>query len=235
MTALPIIFVPGAGSNPDAWAEQIADLPAWNAQAVDCTAFDSIPRMASHVLTQTEGRFILCGTSMGGYVALEVVRQAPERVAKLILANTNARADTAERRAMRLEEIAAGAEAFVAQRQHDDYFANFLAAASLRDRALVARLRKIALEVGFAAYVRHQHACMNRAASLALLPQLTMPVCLIGGAEDRVTPPEQQYEIAAALPQANLHILPDCGHNAQQEQRLTFGSLLKDFIEQETT
>lgn len=229
----PLIFVPGAGSDPRAWAEQIALLPDWDCRAVDCTADDSIAAMAARVLAQVEGPFILCGTSMGGYVALAVACRAPERVVKLVLANTNARADTPERRQGRLQDIAAGPEAFIAQRQpraYPDYVAGFLAAVSLRDAALVERLRQIALTIGFDAYVRHQQACMRRGATLAELPRFKMPVLLLGGVEDRVTPPEQQREIAARIPHAVLHILPDCGHNAQQEQPALFHEQLKAFI-----
>ncbi len=233
MTRLPLIFVPGAGSDPRAWAEQIALLPDWDCRAVDCTAFDSIAAMAEHVLAQVQGRFILCGTSMGGYVALAAVCRAPERIAQLVLANTNARADTPERHQARLQEIAQGPAAFIAQRQpgaYPSYVAGFLAARSMQNAALVERLRVIALTVGYEAYVRHQQACMNRTATLAQLPQLTMPVLLLGGEEDRVTPPEQQHEIAARVPQAALHILPRCGHNAQQEQPQLFHNALKDFL-----
>jgi pimeloyl-ACP methyl ester carboxylesterase len=226
----PVIFVPGVASSPRAWDMQVAVLPERRCYAIDHTHLDSIASMAALVLATTAERFVLCGTSMGGYVALEVARQAPERIVQLILCNTNAQADSDAKKTARQKDIIAGADAYRRAREGLDHYANFVAAENLHNTALIERMRAISLAVGYETFVRHQQACMGRSATLSCLPLLKMPVLLIGGAEDRITPPEQQHEIASLIPQAQLHILPTCGHVAQWEQAAMVNGILRQFL-----
>ena len=95
MTQKPsLVLLPGLLNDEALWRSQIDYLSDWNIFVPDLTKEISIPELSSSVLKQVQGPFILGGMSMGGYVALEIMRHAPERVLKLILMNTSARPDT---------------------------------------------------------------------------------------------------------------------------------------------
>jgi pimeloyl-ACP methyl ester carboxylesterase len=168
---------------------------------------------------------------MGGYVALEVARRAPERIEALILANTNARADSEERKAGRLQRIALGPEPYYADLDNIQSYKDGISPAHINDKQLIARLKRITLDSGFDCFVRHQHACMNRRASLDILPGLKMPVLIWGGSDDKIIPVENQQEIAALVPQARLEIFPDTAHCTHLENPEGVTALLKEFLE----
>src|SRR5262249_2676176 len=119
------------------------------------TSFDAIGAMADHVLKTAPAEFMLCGTSMGGYVALDILKKAAGRVKKVALCNTSARADTPERRAQRQAEIDLGEKAWAEARQDDEHYSAFLSPKSMRNKALIARLRGISTRVGYSGFKRH--------------------------------------------------------------------------------
>ena len=96
MTRLPVLALPGLLNDERLWAHQLAGLaPEHAVTAVPTTSRDSVAALAAAALERAPaGRFALAGFSMGGYVALEVMRQAPERVAALALIDTSARPDS---------------------------------------------------------------------------------------------------------------------------------------------
>lgn len=206
---------------------------AWSHGAVtfaDTRSDDSIPAMAARILADTPGRFALLGTSMGGYVALEVVRQAPDRVASLVLVSTTARADTAEQLASRqrqsmlvedgqFEALVDAAFKFVVAEQHE------------ADVALLETWRRVARAVGAEAFLRQQRAVMARADSLALLPTITCPVLVIHGADDRLIPFAMGEEIASAIPGAELVTIQDAGHFLFAEQAGAVDSAVGAFLD----
>jgi pimeloyl-ACP methyl ester carboxylesterase len=182
------------------------------------------------VLKLAPPEFLLCGTSMGGYVALDVLKKAKSRVKKVALCNTTARADTPERRRQRQMEVSQGEEAYIRARQDDSHYGAFLSDASLRDRALLARLREISARVGYGCFSRHQNACATRKDSLPFLSSLDMPVLVVGGAEDKLIPPALQEEIHRNVRGSRLEIISGAGHIAQMERPEEMISILEDFF-----
>ena len=102
ITRVPLVLLPGLLCDAALWSHQtrylgeVADITV-----ADLTRFDSVSALAAEVLAKAPSRFAVAGLSMGGYVALEIMRQAPERIVKLALLDTNARADTDEQRRRR--------------------------------------------------------------------------------------------------------------------------------------
>ncbi|MDE1152399.1 MAG: alpha/beta hydrolase [Micavibrio sp.] len=215
---LPIVFIPGASSDATVWDAQ-KDYFAHRTDviAVDLTQFDSIDAMSNEVLRLAPPEFIVCGTSMGGYVALDVLKKAKGRVKKAIFCNTSARADTPARARQRMMDVNAGEAAYLAGREEPDHYKVFVGEKSFRNADLLARLKAISLRVGYGCFKRHQTACSTRPDSLAFLPQIDMPVLLIGGAEDAVTPPELQAEMHDKIKGSLLTIIPAVGHIAHME------------------
>lgn len=227
-TPYPIVFIPGASSDEASWTAQVAHFDG--ARAVNLVSFDDIGAMGDEVLAQAPAEFTVCGTSMGGYVAFDVLKKAKGRVKSAILCNTSARADTPERQRQRQMEVNAGEEAYKEARKDDSHYNAFISAKSAQDKALIARLRAISQRVGYAGFARHQKACANRAESLSYLSQINMPVLVIGGAEDTLIPNELQAEIKNGIKGAQLVIIPDTGHITNMEDPAAMNAAIEKFL-----
>jgi pimeloyl-ACP methyl ester carboxylesterase len=154
---------------------------------------------------------------MGGYVAFEVLRRAPGRVTRLALLDTQARADTEEGKARRrgLMALAEKGEFLgVAPR----LLPLFLGADALADPAVTGTVRGMAESTGKDAFLRQQTAIMGRPDSRPSLHAIACPTLVLAGREDQLTPPELQLEMAQAIPDATLVLLPRCGHLAPLER-----------------
>ena len=216
--ALPIVMVPGLLCTPRLYAEQIPALWRFGPVTVaDHTRDDSMSGIARRLLSQAPPRFALLGLSMGGYVAFEVLRQAPNRVAKLALLDTTARPDLPEQTEARQGQIDLARRGRFAGIS-DLLFPRFVAASRLGDEALKAIVRAMAQDVGADAFVRQQTAIMNRADSRPGLAAIRCPTLVIVGEQDVLTPPERAAEIAAGIPGARHVVVPDCGHLSTLEQ-----------------
>ena len=218
MARAPLLLLPGLLLDERLYAAQVEALrPQCVPQVVDLTRDDSIAAMAGRVLAAAPERFALCGLSMGGYVAFEIMRRAPERVTRLALLDTQARLDSAEARARRRDLIALaerGAFAAATARLlpllvHPD---------RREDAALGATIAGMAERVGREGFLRQQTAILNRIDSRPGLADIACPTLVLTGRQDLLTPVEVHLEIAAAIPAATLVVLPNCGHLSPLEQ-----------------
>lgn len=229
--ALPLVLLHGATSDPGVWDAQVAHFSATRQViAPDLTSFDSVEAMARHVLDTAPPVFALCGTSMGGYATLALLRADKSRVRRVVFCNTGARADTEEKKRQRRIEVAAGEAKYFETRQDDGHYALFLGPRAAADKALVAKLRAVSQRVGYDCFCRHQTACMNRPDSVALLPTLDIPALIIGGNDDRITPPELQQEMHKLLPQSTIRMFPGVGHTAHMEETAAFNAEIENFL-----
>ena len=233
--AEPLIFLPGLLCDPRLFAAQLAALPAaagGEAPAVaDLTRDDSVAAMARRVLAAAPARFALCALSMGGAVAFEILRQAPERVARLALVNTQARDDTPEvaaRRHALMDLARAGSFREVTER----LLPLLLHPSRLGDAGLTGTVHAMAEAVGPDAFLRQERALLDRPDSRPGLAAIACPTLVLGGREDALMPPDRQLEMALAIPRATLLLLPECGHLAPLEAPAAvtraLGSWLRD-------
>lgn len=214
-----IIFIPGLICDADLFADQSAMVRATHPVTVaDTTRDDTIEAMARRLLVDhPEDELILIGLSMGGYIALEAQALAPERVSRIALFNTNARADAPEASADRKRLIAL-TEAGRFEQVCETLWAKFVAEKRRQDQALQARIAAMAANIGPEAFIRQERAIMGRRDHRARLGEITIPALVIVGDEDVLTPPALSQEMAEALPQATLGIIPDCGHLSTMER-----------------
>jgi pimeloyl-ACP methyl ester carboxylesterase len=173
--------------------------------------------IANRILDAAPPRFVLAGLSMGGYIALEMMRQATGRIAKLALLDTGPTDDPPERQAKRRADIAA-AEAGRFDEIIDAQFPVYVHPSRANDAELKAAYLAMCHDVGPQAYVRQQKAIMQRADSRSLLPTIGCPTLVLVGEQDVATPPELSEEMAAAIPGARLVRIPDCGHLSTLER-----------------
>jgi pimeloyl-ACP methyl ester carboxylesterase len=228
--ALPIVLVPGLTCSARLYAEQIPALWRFGPVTVaDHTRDDSMAAIARRSLAAAPPRFALAGLSMGGYVAFEIMRQAPARVAKLALLDTGARAETPEQTERRKVVIAlakSGRYAEVA----DIAFPLYVHRSRHNDTALKQLVRMMAQETGVEAFLRQQQAIMSRPDSRPGLASIKCPTLVLVGDGDEATPSELAREIAAGIAGAQLAIIADCGHLSTLEQPERVTAALVDWM-----
>jgi pimeloyl-ACP methyl ester carboxylesterase len=213
-----LVLVPGLLCTAALWGRQIEALSEMAEITVaDHTRHDSMEAIARSILAEAPARFALAGLSMGGYVAYEIVRQAPERVARLALLDTGSRADAPERAAARRELIAT-AEREGVRRAQEVLLPVLVHKDRLSDKALIEKVVQMAVDTGLDAFKRQQAAIMARPDNRPFLPSIKCPTLVLVGREDALTPVELSQEIAAGIPGARLEIVPHCGHLSTLEQ-----------------
>lgn len=228
MNAFPLVLIPGLLCDAQLWRYQtealagIADI--WVA---DHTRSDTMAGVAHDVLADAPfARFALAGLSMGGYIALEIMRQAPQRVARLALLDTAAGAELPEQTQRRL--------AFISMAERGDFsgvsealLPLLVHPSRLGDAALTDIVKSMATNVGKDAFVRQQRAIMGRANSLPLLASIDCPALVLCGRQDALTPPARHEEIAAGIKRAHLAIVEDCGHLSTLEKPAEVNAALR--------
>jgi len=214
----PLVLLPGLLCDGRLWTAQIAGLAdVADATVPDLTRDESFPAMARRVLAGAPDRFALAGLSMGGYVAQEVVRQAPDRVTRLALLDTTARADTPEQSQRRRDLIALSARGqfrgvtprLLPTLIHPD---------RLNDADLVATIVAMADAVGRDGFLRQETAILARADGRADLARIAVPTLVLCGREDLLTPLDRHEEMASLIPNARLVVIEHCGHMTTLER-----------------
>lgn len=212
MTAT-LILLPGLGGDASLWAEQVVALAPRLPVRASEAHFDavSIPAMASAVLAETAGPLIVCGTSMGGFITLEMVRQAGERIVGMALLGTSAHADPPDVAAARRNAIATierdSLDAFI-----ETGWRRAVHASRHDDRALADRMLRANRRVGQARYIRQLQAIIERQDAEGSAAAITCPAVILHGRDDMLIPQASAEHLARCVPHARLEILADCGH-----------------------
>ncbi|HVU41072.1 MAG TPA: alpha/beta fold hydrolase [Xanthobacteraceae bacterium] len=215
---LPIILVPGLNCSARLYAEQIPVLWQFGPVTVaDHRRDNSMAAIARRILAGAPPRFAVAGLSMGGYIAFEIVRQAPGRVAKLALLDTGPGAEVPERTAQRKPLIELAQQGRFAE-VTEDQFPWLVHRKRHSDATLKAAVRAMNEDTGPEAYIRQQQAIMARPDSRPGLEAIDCPTLVLVGDDDRLTPPELSHEMAKAIPGAQLVVVPDSGHLSTMEQ-----------------
>jgi pimeloyl-ACP methyl ester carboxylesterase len=216
--ALPIVLVPGLNCSARLYAEQIPALWGFGPVTIaDHRRDDSVAAIAAHILATAPPRFALVGLSLGGYIALAIMREAPDRVARLALLDSSARPDTAEQSERRRSMILL-AKTGLFSGVPDLLFPVFVHRDRHGDEALRTIVRTMAMETGPEAFVRQQRAIMTRPDCRPQLASIRCPTLVLVGDGDELTPPALSEEIAAGIAGARLVRVPDCGHLSTLER-----------------
>ena len=176
------------------------------------TLHDStIAGMATRILREAPEKFALLGTSMGGYVALEIVRQAPERLLGLALVSTTAGSDSHEMRIARRRQ-----SQLVEQGGFSDLvdaaFPTLVSQRNESDPELLRAWRDMAAAVGPEHFLQQQEAVTTRSDAEDVLGGISCPTFVIHGADDRLVPCAQGIRTAAKIPSATLRLVEKAGH-----------------------
>jgi pimeloyl-ACP methyl ester carboxylesterase len=210
-----LLFLPGLACDARIYQPQLAAFPDSRAVNGYGTA-DTLQEMARIALDQAPESFDLLGHSMGGRVALEVFRLAPERVRRLALVSTGIHplreGEPEKRRELQAIGWENGFDALI-----DEWLPPMVAEANRSDPAIYPPLRQMSIEAGQEVFDAQIHALVNRPEVGSLLPRIACPTLVMTGELDSWAGPEQHRQIAAALPNSELVIVPGAGHMIQIE------------------
>lgn len=220
MTQQPphLLLLPGLLNNARLWKHQVDDLSDICVPTVaDLTGADSIALLASNALAQVPAeRFALAGLSMGGYIALEIMRQAPGRVQALALLDTMARPDTPEATENRCRLMALAEKDF--HRVGETMLPRLVHPDRLKDEDLKQVIEGMAYDIGKDVFMRQQWAIIDRLDSRPYLPGIRCPTLVLCGREDAIASVEIHEEMADAIPDARFVVIEHCGHLSTLEQ-----------------
>ena len=225
-----LILLPGLLNDERLWAHQVLDLTLQvRVSVADLSQDETLASMAQRVLASAPPSFALAGLSMGGYVALEILRQAPQRVERLALLDTTAHPDAPEQSQRRRDAIAVAQSGGFAKIMpgmlpmllHPDHLAH---------ASITALVKDMALAIGPEAFARQQNAILSRPDSRPMLSSIACPTLIVVGAQDKLTPPDRAAEMAALISGARLEIMEHCGHLSAIEQPQAVSTALSAWL-----
>ena len=218
----PLLLLPGMVCNHRSWASQIENLADLAApRVVDYQQDQSLEAMAKRVLSTTSQHFYMAGHSMGARVAIEVARQAPDRILGMCLIATEHRASPsgdqgAQEQAGRLALLDT-AKRFGMWRMAQDWLPMLVPPERQGDAALASEIMTMIAEHSPQQLAAHIQAGANRPDTSDLLPTLHIPTLLVAGSNDRIRPPQALKDMADLLPDCALEVIQDCGHMPTME------------------
>lgn len=208
----PLVFLPGLMSDARLFYPQIEKLSQDRVVTVaPISGGERIEEIASGLLDQLPQRFALAGHSMGGIVALELIRRAPDRVTRLCLMATDAQADTPHIAAER-EELIIGAQAG----RLDDVMRTVIGSDTLapgpKRIPILQEVLHMASGLGAERFTRQMRAMQRRPDQQASLRLIKVPTLVLCGVHDTLTPPRKHAFMAEMIPEAQLQVILDAGH-----------------------
>lgn len=225
-----LILIPGLAGDAAMWQPQLQALAAHAPRVTDVhMKHETIPAMAAALLADHPGTLVLCGASMGGMIAMEAARQAPQRLAGLALLGTDPGPERPEMRAVREAAIALFAQGRLAEVIEPNVGFAFHPHNAQR-RELVDAYLEFVLRAGADQLIRQNRAVIGRPDATRHLAAVRCPTLVVCGDSDQLTPPERSLLIAGLVPHARLEIVPECGHMLTMEQPERVNALLAGWL-----
>jgi pimeloyl-ACP methyl ester carboxylesterase len=210
-------------------------LPDWPCAMVDYGTADSIIEMAANALAEYTGPLIPVGLSMGGMVALEIWRQAPDRVTAMALFDTDCGADTNERRQNRDRQILMAVHGDFREMVETQLLPSYFSADNINKANAHQALREtviaMALDLGVAVFAAQITALATRKDSWPLLETIGVPALIACGAEDRICTPDSHRKMASNIQMATRAYIDDAGHLPPLEQPIHTTLVLQSWLE----
>ncbi|MFD1789896.1 alpha/beta fold hydrolase [Sphingomonas floccifaciens] len=211
---VPLVLLPAMGCDGQLWARQIVDLgDIAHPELGDLTVDDTLGGMAQRVLAHAPPRFAVAGVSLGGYVALEMIRCAPERIERIALFGTRA--------SLRSRPRSMGEQGLLATAPHAD---------PMLTPIVSGPVQAMADRVGAQVFERQQRALLARPSLTPAIEAIRVPTLVAVGDRDRICMPEDAQALASRIPTARFHVLQNCGHLAPIERPGETTMLLREWL-----
>lgn len=227
----PLVLLPGMMCDARLFMPQVAAFSSVrDILLAGLTGHATIAGLARAVLANAPARFALCGLSMGGIVAMEVLRQAPDRVDRIALLDTNHLAELGEVKSRRLNQMNAVREGQLAGVMRDEMKPNYLAHGP--DRQTVLDLcMDMALALGPHVFLTQSRALMDRRDQTDTLKRADLPALVLCGREDTLCPVSRHEVMAGLLANSVLEVVEGAGHMPTLEQPETTNAALRRWLE----
>lgn len=227
----PTLLIPGLACSAALFRDQIGALNAFGpVHIADHRGADTVAELAAGILKTAPSHFRLCGLSMGGYIAFEIWRQAPERVTHMALLDTSARPDTPEGTQKRKDAIALCRKGQYL-RVIKEGIPNLLTEEHVRTAAMRERVLEMAEHCGVQGYISQQMANASRPDSRPTLSTITVPTLVLVGEHDILTPEALAVEMVEGIGEhAELEVLQQAAHLTPLEQPLAVRAALTEFF-----
>lgn len=227
----PLVLLPGMMCDARMYASQVTSFSTERAVTVaPITQGERIEEIASNILTQVPHRFALAGLSMGGIVAMEILRRAPDRITRLCLMDTNPLAETPDHAAARepwIIGVRAGRMADVLQDwMRPEYFAP-----GPQRQMVLRQMYDMAESLGPEVFVRQCRALQRRSDQQSALRRCKAPTMILCGEHDTLTPVKRHTFMAELIPYAELRILPGAGHVPTLETPESVTAAMRDWLD----
>lgn len=228
----PLVLLSGLLCNEQLWMHQVKTLGTELEIFIpDLTQDITITDMASRVLDEAPPRFSLAALSMGGYVAFEIMRQAPERVVRLALLDTMASLDSAPRAKTRRDLLTlAGSGRFIGVTPQ---LLPKLVHPKWVDSSVSELVKEMAGTIGKEGFIRQQQAIIDRPDPYPVIRQINVPTMIVVGADDQITPVSEAKYMHSQITGSWLEILPECGHLPPLEMPQVTTDLLREWLSRE--
>ena len=227
---LPIVLITGQLLTEAVWQPLLDAWPDREVIVADNQSDDTIEGFAQRLLDNAPLKFVLIAHAMGGFVAFEVMRRAPERVAKLALISTLASADGPAQTARRqgyIDLVTNGRFDQVVEERIPILFPE----EKRGDERLLGIARRMAADTGADTFLAQQRAIMARIDSRPRLGEIAVPTLLVWGEKDGITSRAHHDEIARAIPGARLEVIAGAGHLPMIEAPEVVVPLLTEFVD----
>lgn len=229
--SIPLLLVPGLLCNEALFEPIYKELPAWVVpRYMRLNNSNSTSELAKHILRDAPAKFILAGLSMGGILAFEIYRQAPERVTGLILMDTNAASEkiaATEKRNALVDKAQAGDFSSITPTILMPYLIH---PSRLHDIALTSAITAMADDIGVEHFAAHAQALATRLDSISLLTSINVPTLIITGSHDALCPRQNHLTMAEHINTVSMHVIPECGHLSTMEQPQLVGQHIRDWL-----
>jgi len=226
----PLVLIPGMLCNELSWqaqTQELADIAA--IQVTDLRGHETFADFAKTILAGAADRFALAGHSMGARVALEVYRQAPERVFKLALLDTGVHPPLPGERERR-EAAVSKAEEIGISNYADEWIDQILPGSRETQSPLYFAMKEMITGFTPADFRMMTNCMITRADAAPILEQVACPTLVVCGAHDHYSPPDRHVQMVDLIPNADLHIVENCGHMAPMEQPTVVSGLMREWL-----
>lgn len=234
MAAEHLLLLPGMMCDARMWSDQIRDLDI-NCIVPKLTGSDDLGDIAAKILREAPDKFAVAGLSMGGIVAFELWRQAPERITHMALLDTTPFSDAPEKRTLRMTQIEQALDGRLRELAIESLKPLYLAEANRDNEEMLGVLLDMALDHGPEVFRQQSLALRDRRDNVELLCTIDVPTVVICGAEDSVCPVSYHEYMATRIREAELIIIDDCGHISTMEQPEVVTHALQNLLSHETT
>lgn len=238
---VPLLLVHGFPHGRTAWSRQrtsladVAEVTAPSLRGFDEGPDAVVPKLtldgyASELARGLTGPTVVCGLSMGGYVALALAARFPQHLRGLVLCNTRAGADSEEARKGRYvtaERVAREGMGFLADAMLPKMLSPGFVA---RSPAVAAEVRAMMARQPVGAVMAALHAMASRPDRTAMLGSIRVPTLVITGSADTLIPASESEALAAAIPGARLVVLPGAAHLSNVEAPEAFDQAIREFL-----